>query len=277
MPDTSHIRALCERIGSLLSLRGELQSAVLALSDALEQDSMLPEETILGVHSRITDLSSVQTEILEHYKQLELGEFPENLSEAVPLLEYHEQEIIRIAHYSDIVRDFTSLTSDFLGAVEFLENHIAYVSSLNIPQMTEESCENALGKYIRFLDAVREESPEVRFGLLMEMKDLFEIKLLYALNSGAITLSVETEPTFETEPLKEESITWESLSITDPEAVCVHPDESLLVRTQTERKSEFRPVDFENDLKKTDTSLVRHVLNTLQSHYAVTPGLFSMN
>ena len=45
MPDTSHIRALCERIGSLLSLRGELRSAVLALSDALEQDSMLPEET----------------------------------------------------------------------------------------------------------------------------------------------------------------------------------------------------------------------------------------
>jgi len=330
MPDTSQIRELCERIGSLLSMRGELQSAVAALASALENNFLLPEDAVFSVRDRIPAISGAQTEILEDYSRLNLGDFPETLSDALSRLEHREQEILRKARFTDAVQFFCSLTTDDPAVLELLDSHRTFLASLDIMEMAEEACEEQIGKYIRFIEAVQEESQETRFGLLLQLNGQFEIKLLFALNCSTIVpveklpvpqvleeLPVTEEPTvieeppvteeptvFEESPIteappvveeppvtaeppvikeppvtavsvKDESITWENLGITDPEAVCVHPDESLLVRTETERKKEFRPVDVQSDLKKMGVFPAQRVMNSVKEHFGSTPELIS--
>lgn len=178
---------LKEKLKSLNIMYQDFGVLLEQLSSVIDNEEFIPDYLKDSVHNLLLSISKIQSEFMQEYNTLEIGNPDNRIPEVIETLDVQLACLSEKNEFKktiDYVNGLHSMDSDVSVA---LQREKESVSSFDLEEASIEKCKESLGKYSILRQAVEETDPKKRFDLAFSsLLGLFEKDILFGITNGAV-------------------------------------------------------------------------------------------
>ncbi len=214
MQEIDSVERLRYDVEKLHNLTDGLEKDVFKINEFIHKDEFIPENLGQKVTDNLCEISLLQNRIKEQFTELELGEFPKQITALENFLEEYQKKLELKNRYLETGTFFMSLHSEEEEIEKLLDERKTQLALLELDSMEECELNEKLKPYILLKKALEEKDLREKFALLYQLAGFFEEAIFSGVGRDKISCLQEKDRETDDEKDKlqeaaEEAESWE--------------------------------------------------------------------